>query len=52
MPRWLGVEMTKVGQNFERPMRIGESVEASLEKPKKLPPRPENCYTPVILPGQ
>lgn len=46
-PKWSGMEMTKVGVNYERPMRKGEVIEATLETPKELPPKPANSYEPA-----
>ncbi len=47
-PQWVGPEMTKVGRDFERQMRQGDVIEATLETPSELPPKPGNFYAPVI----
>ena len=46
-PRWVGPDMAKAGRDFERQMRQGEVIEATLETPGDLPPKPENLYAPV-----
>lgn len=46
-PKWSGREMTKVGVNFERPMRKGEVIEATLETPAEIPPKPAKSYAPA-----
>jgi alpha-L-fucosidase 2 len=48
-PRWIGKEMTKVGENFERQLKKGEIIEATLETPKVIPASPDNLYVPVII---
>jgi alpha-L-fucosidase 2 len=46
-PKWKGAEMTKVGRNFACQMRKGEVVEATLELPKDVLPKPKNVYVPA-----
>ena len=46
-PKWVSAAMLKVGQNFEKPMLKGETIEATLETPKSTPHQPENAYVPI-----
>ncbi|MEI6647707.1 MAG: glycoside hydrolase family 95-like protein [bacterium] len=46
-PKWRGLDMTKAGTHFERAMRHGEVVEATLLTPAELPPKPGNVYAPL-----
>ena len=46
-PQWVDAAMPKVGQNFEKQMRKGETVEATLATPAALPVKPTDAYTPI-----
>jgi alpha-L-fucosidase 2 len=48
--KWVGTAMDAAGENFEKSMRQGDVVEATLETPKGLPPRPVNAYFPIARP--
>jgi alpha-L-fucosidase 2 len=45
-PHWDGAGMTKVGCNFERFMHQGDFIEATIETPSALPPKPTGCDEP------
>ncbi len=46
-PNWFGSAMPKLGQNFEKQMRQGETVEAAMETPTDLPLKPLDAYVAI-----
>lgn len=47
MPEWTGPEMLKTGSNFEKQMRKGETIEATINTPDEWPVKPIDIYTPI-----
>ncbi|WP_165220353.1 glycosyl hydrolase family 95 catalytic domain-containing protein [Aquisphaera insulae] len=46
-PSWSRPGVTKVGDNYEIPLKSGEAIEARFEKPEHAPAAPSNAARPV-----
>lgn len=48
-PKWSGGGVKKAGENFEIKLKRGQSLEATLARPKAPPPAPANVEVPVVI---
>lgn len=48
-PQWSRSGVRKVGDNYELTMKRGEVLEATLPKPKEIPPAPAAAAEPVVI---
>jgi alpha-L-fucosidase 2 len=48
-PKWSRRGVKKVGDNYELTLKRGEVLEATLPKPKEIPPAPANAAEPVVI---
>jgi alpha-L-fucosidase 2 len=48
-PRWNRRGVKRVGKDFEISLKQGETLEARLSKPSKIPPKPANVALPVEI---
>ena len=49
VPKWSRAGVTRAGDNYIVPMKSGESLEATLEKPARVPPAPPDVAAPVVI---
>jgi alpha-L-fucosidase 2 len=48
-PKWNRDGVTRGGENYVVPLKSGESLEATLEKPSLVPPAPHDAAAPVVI---
>jgi alpha-L-fucosidase 2 len=48
-PQWSRKGVKKIGDNYQVALQRGEILEATLPKPKEIPPAPANAAEPVVI---